>query len=73
MLISTSDITDAYDEIAPWKKCFSGAVRENRKGLYRSNDDAYKLLEQHEFGKSTFSLKAVFVATSTSRCLASKA
>ena len=42
MIISTSDIRDACDEITTWKKCFSGAIRENRKGLYRSNNDAYK-------------------------------
>ena len=69
MIISTSDITDAYDEITPWKKCFSGAIRENRKRLHRPNNDAYKLLEQ-QFGKSTFSVNAAFVATS--RCWASK-
>ena len=41
MIISTSDITDAYDEITTRKKYFSGAIRESRKGLYRSNNDAY--------------------------------
>ena len=42
MIISTPDITDPYDEITTWKKCFPGAIRENRKGLYRSNNDEYK-------------------------------